>query len=201
MKTLGFLFLLIIITLQTTRAQEGEKLLNSFLIFQNNNSIELNWSLKKGSSCNDIYIERSTDGIQFERIGVIAGVCGSPDFVVPYSYTDTTPIINKTNYYRIELGFQGYSQTYSLPHIDYHINAYLLYPNPVQTQAKLRFFNPNLIEHQIQIFNLQGKLEYQSEFIRVDEFLLELEEYANGIYIFVIRNEEMIRIKGKIIVQ
>ncbi len=86
-------------------------LLSNFTGFQQNETIHLSWTFSSGSQCSGIHIFRSRDGEMFEEIGRISGICGASESPVTYSFTDSLPLPNTVNYYRLELGNQGFSTT------------------------------------------------------------------------------------------
>lgn len=85
-----FLFFLCFIS-STLFAVGQDPTLNYFNANSTSNSVLLTWEIKGGNTCNGIAIFRSTDGINFQQIGQVDGLCGSTDFAVAYSYTDLSP--------------------------------------------------------------------------------------------------------------
>lgn len=131
--------------------------LDKFDVFQHENQVFLSWVIARGGTCNGILIERSTDNITFEEIGYIPGVCGSASAPQPYSHIDENPVANQTNYYRLELGLQGFSETRS---IDFQLltEGLNVVPNPAHNHVKIRFSNHSRQEATLEVFNLSGKL-------------------------------------------
>lgn len=91
------------------QAQQVHPIVSGFSGINVRNTIRLNWTIIGGNTCNGTLIQRSSDGNTFETIGEIAGICGSPEVDVPYVFIDENPEANQTNYYRLELGSQGFT--------------------------------------------------------------------------------------------
>ncbi len=75
-------------------------------IARENGSIELNWGTAYEVNNDRFEIERSADGLVFERIGNLAGA-GSTDQKQTYSFVDDQ-VLNAKNFYRIrQIDFNG----------------------------------------------------------------------------------------------
>lgn len=64
-------------------------------------SSRLNWHTEQETGTKTFEIQRSTDGIHFEKIGTVAAN-GSPHGQTPYSFTDLAPA-KGINYYRLKI--------------------------------------------------------------------------------------------------
>lgn len=176
-------------------------ILDNFLIIENNGTVFLHWTIISGSTCNGIQIYRSTDGKQFTQIGSIAGICGSSSAPKPYDFTDTNPINNSRNCYRLELGGNGTSEVLSLEIIDIATGGYQIRPNPVSTNAKIYFDNNRKAEHQFVLYNISGKI-VTTITTKQDFFDLNASNLFSGLYFFSITNDNNVeKAKGKILIQ
>jgi hypothetical protein len=73
----------------------------------------LQWTLKAGSICKGIQIEREKEKSgEYIEIGAIEGVCGDVSEPVSYTFLDTSPLLGETNTYRLGLG--GFGSTGSI---------------------------------------------------------------------------------------
>lgn len=174
--------------------------LESFTATQTNGKVFLIWVMSSGSTCNGIDILRSTDSLSFNSIGNIAGTCGSLTVAVTYQFTDDNPVKNKTNYYRLDLGGNGFSQVISVHIIDLS-NGYLLLPNPAKDIALIYFQNDLNQQHHLTIYNANArcvkKLTAQQNF-----FQLNTTNIPSGIYFFSITNNaNQIKARAKLIVE
>lgn len=132
--------------------------LDDFSVFQHEDEIYLSWVIARGSTCNGISIERSSDNVHFEEVGYIVGVCGNPSSPQPYSHVDANPVQNQVNYYRLELGLQGYSETRSIEYLYVENNGFQIRPNPAVDRVHLVFQNANNREHTVSIYSLRGEV-------------------------------------------
>ncbi len=107
-------------------AQNPHPILRSFVATPVDDAVRLSWTITRGNSCTGIRIQRSDQGQFFETIGEIDGVCGSPDADIPYVFQDTMPLLNQVNYYRLELGIQGFSQAIAVQYVALNAQGYLL---------------------------------------------------------------------------
>ena len=189
-----------ILMINSTLFSQNNPILDNFSITQNNGKVYLNWIIKSGSTCNGIQIFRSANNSSFKEIGNIAGICGSVSSATPYNFVDQNPEKNTINFYRLELGNNGTSQTLSIEIIDIEKEGSQVRPNPVYNEAKI-YFNNNIKElNYLSVYNLSDKLidELSS---KENFFEINSTNYSNGIYFFKIINKEKIIIsKGKFIV-
>jgi hypothetical protein len=102
----SLIFLLGILLCAFTQAQHP--FIDEFKAEQIAGGVFLQWTLKAGSICKGIQIEREkeTSG-EFVQIGAIEGVCGDVAEPVSYSFLDTSPQLGETNTYRLGLGGFG----------------------------------------------------------------------------------------------
>ena len=61
---------------------------------------------------------------------------------MPYTFTDEQPIANQMNYYRLELGSQGYSTPLAISFIPLNDDGYNLRLDPGGTAVNIFFSNP-----------------------------------------------------------
>jgi len=189
-----------ILMINSTLFSQNNPILDNFSITQNNGKVYLNWIIKSGSTCNGIQIFRSANNSSFKEIGNIAGICGSVSSATPYNFVDQNPEKNTINFYRLELGNNGTSQTLSIEIIDIEKEGSQVRPNPVYNEAKIYFNNNTKELNYLSVYNLSDKLidELSS---KENFFEINSTNYSNGIYFFKIINKEKIIIsKGKFIV-
>ena len=159
-----------------------------------NDRNELRWTTASELNNSHFEIERSTGGIQFEKIGEILGQ-GTTSFSTNYLYNDRERPFG-TAYYRLnQVDLNGASEL--LPTIaltnDAHAELMSLYPNPGKgifaCDLKMKEAKPI----GIQVYDLQSRI--------VSDFRMEMEEGVNhmdinltdlrpGTYIVVFVDEE-----------
>jgi len=182
-----------------TLAQQADEVLSKFFAVQLDETVFMRWTIRAGNTCQDTYIERSADGISYERIGLIGGICGSPDQAVTYEFTDTLPLINRINYYRLELGYYGFSSPRTVEITRYNDQGFLLAPNPFSDFTRLAFENETGDEHRLIITDMQGRVV--REIITADEeFIIQSENLASAKYFFQVFQAGVLLFSGKFIV-
>ena len=173
-----FSVFLLVFCFSTGKAQ----FLAGFSALQQNKNIELNIVIAGGNTCNGINILRSTDGINFEPVGDIAGICGSSTEDVFYSYTDTDPVPNVINYYRLDLITLGYSSIINIRYVDVEYGKLLIHPNPIQQKASVYLQAGNSDLSSYRIIDRFGRILRQVDGIRGNFFELQREDLPPGLY-------------------
>lgn len=194
-KTLKYCFL-VFLTLFSMKLS-SQVTLDYFEATEDESSIFLKWAISEGQTCNGITITRSGEGLFFQEIGRIEGVCGSPDVAVPYSFLDEYPLKNQVNYYKLELGTSDFSDVISIEYNEKNEEGYQIRPHPVRDYTTIYFDNPNFNEVELLIFDSFGRQvdEYtsKSSFIEIDAT-----SFSSGIFFFLLETPDG-SIKGKFI--
>lgn len=149
----------------------------------------LSWRIKAGNTCNGIEVYRSTDSVNYTWIGNVEGICGNLSFPVDYEFFDESPVPNAINYYKLNLGNNGFSRVASTWYFDLSERDHLLSPNPVMEFATLRFKNDSGLKVDLKVFDLSGKLIF-IETTNSDNFILQTSEFDPGEYLFQIWSED-----------
>lgn len=195
-----YLISLVIFTLQVLpsagRAQV-HPLLQDFSGYQQGNSVFLRWTFRSGSLCEGTRIERSADGLFYNEIGEIPGICGNPETSVTFTFTDSLPVPNTRNYYRLELGNTGFTTALEVEFIPSGDQGYtILYSDQ---GAELSVENPPGRKGKVSILDISGK--------RIDSYIfdqrriaLTLKPAIKGIYLFMLRYENGAGLSGKFII-
>lgn len=112
--------------------------LTSFTASRNAQSVTLNWSTASETKGITFVVERSNDGRTFYPIGRVAstGVVSS----AKYNFTDNTPLINATTYYRLQLADPGGARMYSntVPVAYTFTPVVEVAPNPFTDQVSIK---------------------------------------------------------------
>jgi len=180
-------------------SQQADAVLSKFFATPLNETVFLRWTITAGNTCSDTYVERSADGITYERIGLIGGICGSPDQSITYEFTDTLPLINRTSYYRLELGYFGYTSPQIVTFIRYNEQGFLLAPNPFSESARLIFENTDGDERKLQMIDMQGRV-VRELVTTSDEFIIQRLDMNSGVYFFRVSYNGQVILKGKMII-
>ena len=159
----------------------------------------LRWTIKSGNTCTGTRIEHSTGGTGFLKIGEISGICGSPDQPTTYEYIDSMPVPNRMNYYRLEMSLLGYSSPVIVEVIFLNDGGYSIQPNPVVSQSRLVFDNPDNEAFEFCLIDQQGR-QVVNKFTNNNYVIIDRNLIRSGMYIFKILKDNSIRIKGKVVV-
>jgi len=180
---------------------QGGPVLSNFNATHQNGKVFLNWAIEAGSTCNGINIFRSVDANNFSKVGSIIGICGNLTVEQRYDFTDNNPVNNKVNYYRLEFGNFGFSESISVEVIYAASGSYQILPNPVSSHAKIYFNNDKKEIYHLSLFNLLGNplilLSAKENFFDVDA-----DNLRAGTYLFTISNAAgSPKTQGRLIVQ
>lgn len=183
--------ILVLLSLQV----KSQVSLDYFEANEDGTSIFLKWAVSEGQTCNGITITRSPDGLFFQEIGRIEGVCGSPDAAVPYSFLDKAPLKNQLNYYKLELGTSDFSEVISIEYNEKNEEGYQIRPNPVSDFTIIYFDNPNFDEIKLMIFDSYGRQvnEYMSKSSSIE---IDVTSYSSGMFFFLLEKPDE-TLKGK----
>jgi hypothetical protein len=176
-----------------------DSLLANFSLSQYDNHIHLNWTMASGAFCNGIQIYRSTDSLNFKEIGEIPGICGDPGFPMEYEFIDSFPYLNQINYYRLNLGFLGYSTTKQVFFRFIEAGKVLIKNNVQGNYTRIEFNNPRSESFELKVFSLSGNLVYFDNNIGTDAVQINHISFNNGIYVFILQNAYKDLYTGKLI--
>jgi len=130
-----------------------------------NETVLLTWSTATETNNDRFAIERSSNGITFEPIGVVNGN-GNSSTILSYSYTDMHPL-SGTSYYRLaQYDYDGTVNLSEVKTIQFLTDfAAVVSPNPFEQTANILVATETSFK--IKITSLQG-------------FVLEEHEYNTG---------------------
>ena len=132
------------------------------IVFQtvsSSNGVVISWSTASETNVRHFEIEKSIDGLQFQRCGVVPAY-GNSRVRQDYSLIDTEPFIG-TSYYRLlEVDFDGYEKMLDIRSARFQgEKKSAVYPNPVQHHElhfTLNFIPEGKVEFAIR--DLTGKV-------------------------------------------
>ncbi|MCB9186776.1 MAG: T9SS type A sorting domain-containing protein [Flavobacteriales bacterium] len=178
-------------------AQGPHPILRSFSAVKQTNGVLLKWVIKGGQQCQGTKVHRADDSFMFEQINHIPGVCGSFTDDETYTFFDTVPVPNAYNHYRLELGYQGFSDTVTAFFEDFGSKNYLLLTDAERNTYRVLFSNDRNREATIQVFDITGKIMYQDSRI-ANDFLIEPTTWPAGVYVFRVLGVAESDITGKL---
>lgn len=183
----------------TSLAQNSHPILRDFFGRQEGNTIVLTWIIKGGNTCQGTRIQRFENDSAFVQIGEYDGICGDASSDEKYEFTDNAPLPNQTNFYRLELGHQGYTNVIQADFYTYTEGGYIILGNPLVEVTTIVFDNPKGEEYELSLYDINGRIVLQKPTEKTKVKIYN-EGFMNGLYTFVISNEEQAILKGKLLV-
>lgn len=190
------LFLFVFVPLLAL-GQEPHPILQSFNAYKQSNGVLVRWVIKGGNQCNGTKVFRASDDLVFEQINHIPGICGSFTENETYSYFDSVPHSNQYNLYKLELGFQGFSQPITIFFEDFGRSPYLILSDPAAQTTRILFSNDQKQNVSLELYDRVGKPVYSATGNDSD-FEFSTAAWKPDIYIFRIFGANEIDISGKV---
>lgn len=166
------------------RAQ-SDPFLDDFKVSRIGQHVFLSWQLGFGNTCNGITIHRSTDSLEFKRIGLIPGVCGSATEAVRYHFIDSEPVLNRRNYYQLEFGGVGVSDVAAIDFLDFTMQDYQIWPHPASGETNVYFQNDEGIPIDMILYAPDGRI-FEQYTTTSDHVRFDVSGWAPGIYVFTL---------------
>lgn len=192
-----FLFILLF-SISIVPANAQHEILSEFSGFQHEKTIQIRCVVKQGYQCLGINIYKSADGIDFKQIGRIPGICGDPNIDLQYTFIDSQPYINSTNYYQVEPSNYDRSDYIEVEFYNIYQENYLIINDKQQNQIKIVLENPAREALFLEAYSLKGQallnLTTNERFFVIQKRLLN-----HKVIIFIVRNTKGILISGKLI--
>ncbi|MBK6832863.1 MAG: T9SS type A sorting domain-containing protein [Bacteroidetes bacterium] len=145
--------------------------LTEFYAQPESSTIVLNWITATEINNNRFEIERSKDGIVFEKIGNESSKAqgGNSTSNLVYSFIDLNPY-SGTSYYRLkQIDHDGKFEYHSIISVDREESKnikFVVFPNPNQGEFSVDFSGiENEHEVMIEMYSMDGKLVYSNQFI------------------------------------
>jgi len=162
--------------------------------------IVLTWNIVGGNSCNGISIFHSSDSINFTEIGNIPGICGALDKDDPYQFIHKDPVKSGWNYYKLQLGNQGFTTPLAILYYETSENGFVFFPNPLNEVVSV-FVDGYYQNSKIVVYDASGKKVIEQTVSSGNLISLSLAQFEAGNYIIqlldgnsVIGSQKMIRI-------
>ena len=161
--------------------------LTYFKAVKENLSSLLTWNTASEKNNKNFLVQRSSDGINFETIGTVAGQENS-NSSVNYIFYDYAPL-NGTNYYRLEqVDFDGQASYTNIVSLNFEQKFLVnIFPNPSQGLFEVR--TNNALEAKFIVYNTVGQALF-SELKAMDQlsFFLDLSSVSDGVYYLSLQN-------------
>ena len=129
-------------------------------------SVSLTWRTASELNNDYLIVERSANGTDFAALVRIKGL-GTTDGPQDYQFSDHTPLAG-INYYRLrQVDFDGTTEIHPTVSVLFNGETQLglsAFPNPASSVLQVRWGGDAALETECRLFDLQGKLMFQSSF-------------------------------------
>lgn len=154
---------------------------------KNNGSILLQWQATRETSFKEYEIQRSTDGVNFYKTGVVNG-----RNLTNYDFTDNRLPVAKNLYYRLKMIDIDSRYTYSkIVSVRLNENMYnvMLYPNPAANKLMIKFDQVISGKSDIQVTDLMGRSMLHTTLAALQNNIeLDVKHFPAGRYFIRISN-------------
>lgn len=192
----GFLLTLFLLSLQGF-AQSPHAILKSLSAYKQPKGILVRWVIKGGQQCNGTRIYRAGNALQFEEVNHIPGICGNFTDDETYSYFDSLPQPNQYNHYKLELGFQGFTDTVTAFFEDFGKADHFVFSDQQNNTHRILFSNDLNSKAVLRVFDRMGN-EVYTETTTSSDFFIRPSGWRAGVYLFRIAGVSEVDIHGKI---
>jgi len=164
--------------------------LGGFSIEKLNNTSHLIWFTLSEQNTANFNIERSSDGIHFDKIGAVAA-SGNTNSKKNYNFTDLNPM-KGVNLYRIATLDLNNSITFSnVKELNFEENFhYQIFPNPASSILNIKTKLGLKLPLSILIFSVDGKTKYSAQTNSEQFITIPISSLQKGMYILQILNQQ-----------
>ncbi len=162
--------------------------------------VELSWSTATEINNDYFTIERSADGLLFEKMSIVQGA-GNSNSTLFYNDTDALPL-KGISYYRLkQTDFDGqYSYSQIVPVSFSGVGELTLFPNPAEHSVLISFFSTSGDTFTLQFFDAKGSIvkcqSYTADEDGINSLIVHLNEFEAGIYfVYLINRNEILKTK------
>ena len=147
-----------------------------FVLTCDQDVVNVSWITETEISNDFFTIERSHDGVNFERLTIIAG-SGTSTSQKTYSWVDEDPL-SGTSYYRLsQSDFNGNTEIFEIQSVSCNEDdKFVIYPSPATDVLNIKYDNSI---KSIKITDISGKLIID---VYQDFNAIDVSELSNGIY-------------------
>lgn len=192
-------FFLLVFTVFGSATMAQHPILESLNAYRQPNGILLRWVIKGGQQCDGTSVFRAAGGIPFAEVYHIPGICGSFTEAETYSFFDSIPVSNTYNHYRLELGYQGFTDTVTVFFEDFGRADHLLLSDHQAGQFRILFSNDARKEATLRVFDRSGNELWRTSTASSD-FVVNTAGWRAGVYLFRISGVAQKDIHGKFVV-
>lgn len=193
-------FLLLLLLTYKVHSYAQDVSISGFVVSQYNTSVLVSWTIEGGSTCNGIKIYRSSDSLVYQEIGSIEGICGSSAESTDYFFTDTEPVANKTNYYRLKLGNSQMSEIRSIFFSYVQPNDMIIRPNPANESIILELNKDQNSIFSLRIIDVDGRVVMSNDNVFGKSISIDISQLDSGNYVIELIDEVNKKIRRKLVI-
>lgn len=165
-------------------AAQEHPFLSAYALTELPKGVLVNWTIHGGSTCDGQEVQRSSDSLNFTIVHLIQGICGSPESSTPYTWFDPSPPELSKVFYRLKLGFDGYSSVRSVFFRQLNESTQRLFPNPVELAATLVVDVPLNTTVDLRIHNAAGSVVWERFALPGPSIEMNLSGLPAGLYFY-----------------
>jgi alpha-tubulin suppressor-like RCC1 family protein len=153
---------------------------------KDNDIVELNWATASEKDASHFDIERSADGVNFEKIGSVSA-SGNSNRVIDYSFVDTNPVSGNAYYRLKQVDYNGQYEYSKIININSVKNAeeVQIVPNPNNGSFNVVVTGASKETYEISVLNALGQPIYstsgKSESTNITQ-AVNIQNLASGVY-------------------
>ncbi len=149
----------------------------------------MHWSTATETNNDYFTLERSSNGTDFEAIGIVDGA-GNSSTILQYEFIDVSPSAGggqgEAVYYRLkQTDFNGKFEYFDPIAIE-NCTAFAVFPNPAENELQIQFFSETEDEIMLEVYNVVGQL-IQSRELGITKgnnlFRVDISSAAGGVYV------------------
>ncbi len=159
----------------------------------NNNSL-IQWQTTAEKNNKEFVVERSSDAIEFSAIATVPGN-GDSGREHSYQLTDSTPVRDSVNYYRLRQNdYNGQFEYSKIVAVDFGgiENMASLYPNPASTQVSVKLNTKVKGKLHVKIEDIAGLTVMTRSFNNPSETITipGIGRLRSGVYLLTLQDEQ-----------
>lgn len=149
-------FLILLFTVCGTVSSYSQ-ILSNFTVQNYETGVYVEWTIDSGYTCTGLTLQHSNDSINFRDIYEYPGVCGSISSPETYSFVHTSPIDYKANFYRLDLGINGYSDVLKVLFLNLKEKGYVVERDHATGTSKLMIHDVGSGVYCFDFYSLSGQ--------------------------------------------
>lgn len=170
--------------------------LGSYSVVKQNNIALIRWNTVSEQNNSFFEVQRSTDGLNYQTLKIVAGV-GTTNLPQYYRYTDDTPF-NGVNYYRIKQVDLNGNYTYlGVRAVTFRLadKSFVVYPNPSVGRLYIRLLVATEEKINVRLIDIAGRIVHQESIpankLQADYQLNLVGTPTKGLYILEIKGKNI----------